>query len=80
MGLINNSALCLAKPPCPVGADYSLGSQAMSFPSEREENLSCFIWVPIPSSCMSLLSLFSSCMLYLSSTYANVPSLPWELS
>lgn len=58
MGVIDSSALCLAKLPAPMMLNYSLGSQALSLPSEREENLPFYLGPYTPSR-MSLLSLFS---------------------
>lgn len=58
MGVIDSSALCLAKLPAPLMLNYSLGSQALSLPNEGGGPTILFGSL-YPPNRMSLLSLFS---------------------
>lgn len=58
MGVIDSSALCLAKLPAPLMLNHSLGGQALCLPM-REEDLPFYLGPYTPPNRMSLLSLFS---------------------
>lgn len=77
MDVIDSSALCLAKFPAPLMLNYSLGSQALSLPNEGGGPTILFGSLYPPTACPFCPS-SPSCMLFLSRTHTNVPSLPWE--
>lgn len=64
MDVIDSSALCLAKFPAPMKMSYSLGSQALSLPSEREENLQFYLGTWTPAACPFCPSLPLACFTY----------------